>query len=54
MLNKNIMAKVVTKKNTGNLKNAKDILKELKGIIKAPKNYNRKKDYANYFRNKYK
>ncbi|MFA5405452.1 MAG: DUF6364 family protein [Ignavibacteria bacterium] len=35
-------------------KNVSKLVKELKGVISLPKNYNRKKDYTEYLFNKYK
>lgn len=35
-------------------KNTSKLVKELKGVISLPKNYNRKKDYSDYLLKKYK
>jgi hypothetical protein len=37
-----------------NIKNKSGLVKKLKGIVKLPPNYDRKKDYSNYLTKKYK
>ncbi|MBI5402115.1 MAG: hypothetical protein HY959_01825 [Ignavibacteriae bacterium] len=44
----------LTVKKDINQKNTSKLVRELKGVISLPKNYNRKKDYTEFLLKKYK